>query len=319
MATDDIQQWIDAANKRADELLLIEQQTADAAARPIERELAAIMQGLTKRYVTEVGSVYEREPDPKKVALVSAWLIAELKAVNFGHIDTAILVGADKAWAHGIKTAYSALPDDKKHKARIPKELRDGAREAKIEAAERVARAVKLAETSTRWGDLTTSMAKARQAGSSARGYATWVTNRTASEAVRYVAASRDGWTTIIFCERSACVHCAAYAGIKADDKGFYPGGLTYGKKPIHTEPFEGCPLHRFCRCHEELIPVDDERVPAALKREAQRSIAQGVHLESESDKERLAAVSKLLKSKDLRIPKTVQEAGRRAVKSGKF
>lgn len=315
--------WIDAANKRADDLYRIEQQTADAVAKPIEKELADVMQGLAKRYITEVGSVYERNPDPAKVALVTTWLVHELRLINFGHIDAALKTGIAKAWKHGLKSlSAKSLPRSARNlrRPRISKELREVVTEAKYEAAQRIVKAIELVESAERWGDLTTAMAKARQSANSARGIANYVTNRTSNEAVQAVSAKAAEWIPVVFTEIDACVHCQAYAGVTTDDDGKLPGKLTYGEKPVHIEPFAGPPIHRHCRCHLELVHKTDlEMITEVLKREAERSIARGEALESESKKTRLKAVSKLLKSKDLRIPKTVVERGRRAVEAGTF
>lgn len=307
--------WQDEVDKRADALLRIEKQTADAVGKPIEKEIAAITQGLAKRYSAQVGSIYET-PDKAAVALVTSWLIYELHHIDFTHIEAEILKGAARAYQHGLRSAFSAM--DEKFDARqvqLSDDVLDLIKNVRRDAEDKVRAAIKLAEQAERWGDLTTSVAKARQSASTARGAATWATNRSAADAVREVESEADGWKRVIWPENDACIHCQAYAGVSPDEDGMYPGGLTFGTKPIRTEPFESVPLHNWCRCREELIADDDDRIPEALQREAQRSIATGNTQGSE--KQKLHAINVLLSLNKPLVPKTVLEKARKKQKAG--
>lgn len=122
--------------------------------------------------------------------------------------------------------------------------------------------------------------------------------------------------------ERDACVHCLAYAG-KVNYGHGYPVGLTFGEKPLHTNPVSGPPLHPNCRCDQILwVPASGEPgsadIPALLQREAERSILRGFSTDGESNIVRVRAADALLR-RGTTLPKSVQTYARSAIARGHF
>lgn len=130
--------------------------------------------------------------------------------------------------------------------------------------------------------------------------------------------ADATGSARVWVAERDACVHCAAYAGATTTIDVF-PTGLTFGDKPLIPHgPLTGPALHGHCRCSTTLIDPANETVPAALKREAKRSVLRGFSLATESEPARLRAADRLL-AQHPGLPNTVEEYARRAVRRGRF
>lgn len=124
--------------------------------------------------------------------------------------------------------------------------------------------------------------------------------------------------------ERDACVRCSAYAGRLVKTGEDFPGGLSWDPNQRDTKaPDVRPPLHPHCRCR--LVPWNpawakegEVSLPEAVSREAQRSVARGFSLPSESNASRIRALKELLKgSPDL--PKTVLERARRDLNRGEF
>lgn len=140
---------------------------------------------------------------------------------------------------------------------------------------------------------------------------------RAATEGATAVA-EQTGAARMWVAERDACVACLAYAGVTTMVDVF-PVGLTFGDKPlVPPGPLVGPALHAHCRCAIELIDPNDTAIPAALKREAKRSVLRGFSLPSESEQARLRAADRLL-SQYPGLPKTVEAYARRAVQRGRF
>lgn len=125
-------------------------------------------------------------------------------------------------------------------------------------------------------------------------------------------------------CSRDACARCTAYAGeIIASGKSF-PGGLSWDPKSREKNaPAVRPPLHPNCRC--KTVPwkaswkkPGQVSLPEAARREAERSIARGFSLPSESNASRVRALKELLKTNP-DLPKTVLAAAKKAAESGTF
>jgi hypothetical protein len=124
--------------------------------------------------------------------------------------------------------------------------------------------------------------------------------------------------------ERDACVNCLAYAGRVTKVGEDFPGGLSWDPKQKDSKaPGVRPPLHPHCRCRP--VPWDpawaregEVSLPEAVSREAQRSIARGFSLPSESNAARIRALKELL-SGNPKLPKTVLERARRDLKNGEF
>jgi hypothetical protein len=120
--------------------------------------------------------------------------------------------------------------------------------------------------------------------------------------------------------ERDACLHCLAYQGRVAPVEGSFPRGLTFADKPLKNPRLAGPPLHPNCRCDVQPIHEDDVNsdLTEGLLREARRSVVKGWSLPSESNASRLRAADRLLQA-GARLPKSVEQEARRAVRQGKF
>lgn len=125
-------------------------------------------------------------------------------------------------------------------------------------------------------------------------------------------------------CSRDACARCTAYAGeIIAEGKSF-PGGLSWDPKSREKNaPAVRPPLHPNCRC--KTVPWKESwkkpgqvSLPEAARREAERSIARGFSLPTESNASRVRALKELLKTNP-QLPKTVLAAAKKAAESGTF
>jgi hypothetical protein len=153
-----------------------------------------------------------------------------------------------------------------------------------------------------------------------ARATTRWVTNRAVNLGTRHVAEAR-GFSVIWVAERDACLHCLAYAGQIAGPGDAFPGGLTFGDKPLSDEPVPDPPLHPNCRCRLKPYAVHAAPVGVsmaeALKREARRSVVRGFSNYA-STPARLRAARKLLAG-DAALPKSVEARGRRDVARGTF
>lgn len=142
-----------------------------------------------------------------------------------------------------------------------------------------------------------------------------WAEVRTQAESL--VADLKPDQKAVWIAERNACVHCLAYQGVARSKDGF-PGGLTYGDKPISHERIPNPPLHPNCRCELRVVSKDDKEIQKGLVREAQRSIVRGFSLESEPESLRLRATKRLL-AKGVNLPESVKKYGQRSVNKGEY
>jgi hypothetical protein len=125
--------------------------------------------------------------------------------------------------------------------------------------------------------------------------------------------------------ERDACVRCSAYAGRLVKTGEDFPGGLSWDPKQRDPKAADvRPPLHPHCRCR--LVPWNpswakegEVSLPDAVTREAQRSVARGFSLPSESNASRIRALKELLQNGNPQLPKTVLERARRDLKRGEF
>lgn len=160
-------------------------------------------------------------------------------------------------------------------------------------------------------------LALARRAVTRVETAAGWHVTRQAAQATD-ATAGQLGLSTVWLAERDACVHCLAYQGEVAAAGGMFPGGLTFGDRPVSAQPILNPPLHPNCRCLVQLHDPADVMVITALKREARRSVVRGWSLPSESEAVRLRAADRLLRA-GAGLPRTVEERAERAVRRGTF
>ncbi|MGW6912583.1 hypothetical protein ACWGB8_01975 [Kitasatospora sp. NPDC054939] len=147
-----------------------------------------------------------------------------------------------------------------------------------------------------------------------------WLLNRGVNSGSTKVAEAL-GLGLLWVAEPDACVRCAAYSGTVAEHGQPFPGGLSYDPQQRQPDaaPIDGPPLHPHCRCRA--IPWSEEwgdRMPALLQRQADRSVARGWSLPSESGPARVRAARDLLKS-GRPLPPRVAARARRAVAEGRF
>jgi hypothetical protein len=148
--------------------------------------------------------------------------------------------------------------------------------------------------------------------------------NANVERTMRATATANDAPMELWVSERDACVNCLAYAGRVVKKGEDFPGGKSWDPKQRDSKA-KGVrpPLHPHCRCRP--VPWNpawakpgEVSLPEAVSREAQRSIARGFSLPSESNASRIRALKELLKgSPDL--PKTVIASARKAAAKGEF
>ena len=165
---------------------------------------------------------------------------------------------------------------------------------------------------------------RARNALGRAKSTITTSVNDNVTKTMRATATANKASHEVWVAERDACVNCLAYAGRITKTGEDFPGGLSWDPKQKDTKA-KGVrpPLHPHCRCRP--VPWNpawaregEVSLPEAASREAQRSIARGFSLPSESNAARIRALKELL-SGNPSLPKTVLERARRDLKNGEF
>lgn len=138
-------------------------------------------------------------------------------------------------------------------------------------------------------------------------------------------AAQTPGLRVVWQAERDACIVCGALSGKVADPRNGvgFDEDATFGKPgsamPVWPPgmPLMTPPRHRYCRCRLRIISADNTLVPAALAREARRSVARGFSAHN-SRPARLTAADRLL-ARGANLPKTVKARSARDVERGTF
>lgn len=132
------------------------------------------------------------------------------------------------------------------------------------------------------------------------------------------------GMRVVWWTERTACKVCLALSGQVADPNtglGF-DEFATFGKPGSAPDvwppgmPLMCPPRHPACRCRIRIISADNVMLPAALRREAERSAARGWS-DYASKAKRLSAADRLLAHSVL--PKTVKARARADIERGTF
>jgi hypothetical protein len=143
--------------------------------------------------------------------------------------------------------------------------------------------------------------------------------NRTAAIAAELAAHQLGAEGVIWASERDACVHCIGLAGEVARFGEPFPAVSPYAEKQLAWRGYNGRPpRHPSCRCR--CIPWDGtDETTHALKREAERSVARGWSLPTESNAARLRALNRLLQSPTLRLPPSVIRRARQALADRNF
>lgn len=323
--------------EHADLILAIELAAGAAAVAGLVDQLGEIQRAIAALWVTLVGGLLGT-PTPEQARRLTDTLADRLRGVSVSVSDT-IRPYADRAASAGQQQALTevGLPPVSAPPAKVSSDLERVIRRADTTVRERIEAALTVLQDKPldTWDDVTDALSIANQARAAAERAAAWAVNAAAAEAV-IVEADRIGAELVWLAERDACVACLAYSGETTTAGGSFPVGLTYGDKPVRPWPdpdfLPGPPLHNRCRCRLMIYFGHDTKAataalpqgwrsahvsyPAALRREADRSILRGWSLPSESERTRLRAAERLL-LKGVKAPKTVKEYARRAVRRG--
>lgn len=328
-------------------LLALERRAVEAAVGPLRKLLSNVFRLMAGRYVLMFGSL-ENPADPEGAARLTEILVSELEHVRSYDPVEILMNEVHAATRLGVAHANRYL-DDPVPEIEIPPSPAVARALSKVgEGIDRaVVAAQKFAEDVpiTGWNDVVQQMAKASQAATGLDRTVAWSLAEAKSAAIREVAAAR-GARVLWVAEPDACVVCLALSGHVIDPAsgGGFDEEATFGKPgsapdvwpPGH--PLMGPPRHVNCRCVPELwvgpslepggladtslysrpgvgATVD---LPAALRREAKRSILYGWSVPSESGTVRIQAADRLLKA-GAGLPKSVEARSRAAVKAGKF
>jgi len=328
-------------------MLVLENQAIEAVSGPLRRQLSDILRLLASRYVLMFGGL-DRPTTPAQAQQLVSVLTVELEQIRQYDPVPALTAATDDARRAGVVYANRHLPDPVPE-AEVPvdKAAQDAVEAAPAAISDAVDAAQQFAQQLpiTGWDDAVRAVGKASQAASNLEGRTSWVVNRANSSSISYIAAQR-GALLLWVAEPDACVVCLALSGHTvnpAEGEGF-DETATFGKPGSAPDiyppgmPLMRPPRHRYCRCHPEIwygpaVPAGGPEetslynrpgvganvdLPAALRREAKRSILYGWSLPSESNTARLDAAARLL-AKGAGLPKSVEAKSRAAVNKGKF
>ncbi len=309
---------VDELEAAADDLLAIERATVSA--------VAAILSKPFKRLLALAVALWPGDSaSPAAKRRVLSRLNSGVLVQYMPLVRQRIKQGGREALEHGLTWALREAEDAGATSPKLPPSAYHLSPElhARTDALEAVARskagkAQPLLMAAATLDDMVAALAVIQQTESSAKRMAAYVANQAANESLTTVSHAVDELVSVWRAERDACVHCLAYQGRIDTGKG-YPGGLTFGKTPLSTEPVAMPPLHYNCRCTQWLVHRDVvEPLAMALMREAKRSVLRGWSLESESEAVRLDAANRLLK-RGSTLPKSVKEYAERSVRRGEF
>lgn len=198
----------------------------------------------------------------------------------------------------------------------VDRDLRAG-----LDRAARLAETVPL-ETPT---DVTVVQAKAVQAVNQTKAQITWLAQAAVSAGT--IATAKDNGTLLCWvAERDACETCLALSGQVVEPGEQFDVDATFADKPMPMFPINdpapllGPPRHSHCRCSLRLFtgdPTSPTGLPAALRREAERSVARGFSNYA-SKRARLRAADRLVRRAN-RLPKTVNARAKQDVARGDF
>lgn len=298
-------------DEQAAELITAEDAAASEASSDLRDRLAQLTAWALAASIV-LGDDEDHRALGRRLALKLSALPLSTRTALLSHFRTAYITGIGHGRDHlstvKFRLTVPALPPD----------VRAAAADADRKARERL-RAAGLVLTGARnRADVVAGLALAQKAPQGIEATARWGVNRAQSAGVATVAEVMDE-SLLWVGERDACVHCLAYFGQVAKAGFPFPGGLTFGAKPLSVDPVPSPPLHPNCRCRIIVWrPEWGEMYPAALKREARRSIARGFSLPSESEGVRLRAADRLL-NRGAQLPESVKAYARQAVKKGKF
>lgn len=329
-------------------LLLLEQQAVQDVVGPLRDRLSELFRSLASRYVLLTGGLDRPIAEPAQ-ALALRQIYTDGLADLRQHVETARLADfASQAMNRGLDYANRYLPEPVPADAvTMPAEVIEAVEQLPQQVAEKTEDALNFADQTplTGWDDLVRQMGKAHQVPNSIERTVTTVVNRANGSAIRQAAVAK-GASLLWVAEPDACVICLALSGHVIDPSSGdgFDEEATFGRPGSAPdvwppgEPLMEPPRHPYCRCHPELwfgphVPEGGPEenalysrpgvaagvdLPAALRREAKRSVVYGWSLPSESNKIRLDAAGRLLQA-GAGLPRTVEERAHKAVARGRF
>ena len=304
--------------QNADELLTLEERSAVRVSAGLRRDLQAVGKYLLAEYAK-----LPQPPSEAALATLRGSLSTRLDSLKLGPLGSTFDSILSSALSLGVDHALAeADVSEKVKKPKADAATRKAARTAGTLARSRIREGKRDLGTAKTLGDFTRALARSHGAVSGLERTARWMVNRAAATGAMAVVKELDV-SMLWVAERDACVHCLAYSGKVVPVGEKFPGGLTFGAKPLDTGDLPYPPLHPNCRCR--ITPwsgsrdgVGDVEMPAALEREARRSILRGDALASEPEGIRVAAAKRLL-AEGSGLPKSVETKARKAVKRGSF
>lgn len=328
-------------------LLALEKETVTAATGPLRAALRNILRLLSGRYVLMFGSL-EHPADPEQAAQLTQILVEELEHIRGYDPTTPLTEYADRARTMGVDYANRYLSDPvPESEVPVAPAVARTIAEAPAEVDRAIVAAQQYAEQTpiADWRGVVQQVGKASQAATGLDRRAAWALAAAKSSSIGEVTAAR-GAQLLWVAEPDACVVCLALSGHLSDPASGvgFDEFATFGKPGSAPgvwppdQPLMGPPRHPLCRCVPELwigpsVPVGGPEetslynrpgvgarvdLPAALRREAKRSIVYGWSVPSESGVVRIDAAARLL-ARGAGLPKSVEARGRAAVAAGKF
>lgn len=325
--------------KQIDAIASIEDKAIKAAT---EKRFAAIddaVRSATTNWVKEFGSMSADGAGPALDSMIKEALGASNKAL--GGLEASTISALSQAVGDAVTTATeqgSAFVEAASGKAAATKvaapavDLKDArtAVKAAVEDGLKESKALLKRPIIERLGlrGLLSGLRRARNAVSRAQSTITTTVNQHVTKTMQATSTANKAKYEVWVSERDACVNCLAYAGKIVPAGENWQAGLSWDPKQNDPQPTKGGkgvrpPLHPHCRCRP--VPWDpswardgEVSLPDAVTREAQRSIARGFSLPSESNAARIRALKELL-SGNPQLPKTVLERARRDLKRGEF
>lgn len=315
---------------------------AVAATAPLRAQIQGVVRAAMAAWITAFGAL-DAPADPVGLHTVAATLIGGLDRVDPRRVAATVEQRVQDALHTGAGQARGMLAEQVSRGAPAPERgwaphhrpvldavVRNEvdklapAVQAAVDDAAAAARKLDAGDGEVHWRDVQDVADTASRTVTSAERRAAWSVNAAANDGMAQVAAEVDA-ERVWVAERDACVVCLALSGDVSVD-GHFSATATFGRKPLAVwppGPLAGPPRHPNCRCRAEVWLGTHEgytgtALPAALKREAERSILTGWRMDSESETVRLRAAKDLL-ARGTGLPKSVRARAVKAVARGAF
>jgi len=285
----------------------LEDQTKADVVKPLKDHVAQFGRLAHQEWVNAFGSTDAKADDALKLASYKATLKGHLAAAPSSQ-SADIARAVEKGHALGTQQTIEQIDDPSRRVVQITTPNRTAKQISKVNdnvssALDDAGSYIDLLGDDAEFEELTPAFASASSAVTSLDRSVTWFVNQAISYAVTKVS-NGAGLGQVFIGERDACLDCNSNVG-KTSDKGF-----------------DGPPVHPNCRCSvapwsEDWTPDEGPSYPEALEREANRSVLKGWS-GSDSNTARLAAADRLLEA-GTKLPASVQQSARRAIKTGAF